>query len=140
MTKDDAANTVAISLAGFLGSFLALARRDDLEPIAKRQAVDKFIEEMIHVLTHGELAVAMDFLIQDGMPVPEGSREGIRPWVTAIISGPGGLKMYHQRELGGSRPSIQQAAEWVLRCLANPRCVGSDTTLEAIKAQRERVS
>lgn len=60
----------------------------------------------------------------------------IKTWVNNIVNGPTGFKVqedreyivYHDREIG--------VAEFVIRCLANPACDGSQQIIDSIIERR----
>lgn len=61
----------------------------------------------------------------------------IAAWCKRVLGDGGGLRSYQKHERGGERPSNQRIAEWVIRCLANPGCEGSEAVLLAILEQRK---
>lgn len=61
----------------------------------------------------------------------------ISHWCRDIIEGVGGLNDFERYEL--AVPNVSErvwAAAWTLRCLANPKCEGSDDVLRAIMDRR----
>ncbi len=63
----------------------------------------------------------------------------INNWVKRIIKGPAGFDVWEDRECVIFHHSREEGiAEFVLRCLANPNCEGSDKVLDAIMQERER--
>jgi hypothetical protein len=63
---------------------------------------------------------------------------GVKAWALRIIEGVGGMNDYDRYEVVvWNVPERIAAAEWVIRCLANPQCEGSEEVLQAIMAQRE---
>jgi hypothetical protein len=57
-----------------------------------------------------------------------------------IINGTGGLHAMEYYEL--AVPTIDRdeaVAAWVIQCLANPNCEGSDYVLEQIQARRAQI-
>lgn len=71
--------------------------------------------------------------------LPDGEYD-IAGWCQLVIEGGGGMNVYEQRELAtwpkGERVG---AAEWTVRCLANPGCDGSAEVLSAIIRNRQQV-
>lgn len=62
----------------------------------------------------------------------------IAKWCRDIIEGPGGMNDYEKYEMAIWNDSERvAAAAWVLRCLANPECKGSQEVLAAILTRRE---
>lgn len=62
----------------------------------------------------------------------------IKAWVRGVIEGRGGMNDYEEREwVVWHVPDRVAAADWVVRCLANPDCEGSAEMLAAIHARRE---
>lgn len=58
-------------------------------------------------------------------------------YVNKIINGPGGYKVMVEREGGDESP--EEVARFVIRCLANIECEGSEEAVEAIAyVRRER--
>lgn len=53
-----------------------------------------------------------------------------------IIDGPTGFKAMLKRQQGTYANRDLAVAEFVIRCLANPRCEGSQDVLDAIAKQR----
>lgn len=139
MTNDEAGNRVMLFLADAWTNFAqANAGREDMTEPMKLEAVSVFLSAIVTELSSGVMGEAMEALIDARKSVPKGSREGIKPWIDAVIDGSGGLKDFHKYELGGTRATTYQTAAWIIRCLANPQCEGSDGILEAIQAERER--
>lgn len=61
----------------------------------------------------------------------------IAAWCKHIIEGQAGMNSYEARELVVWHESERfSAAQWVIRCLANPDCEGSGEVLQAIVEQR----
>ena len=60
----------------------------------------------------------------------------------SIISGTGGLHSYERHEVAFIPDDRRDmaVANWVIRCLANPGCEGSEFVLERIIAKRESLS
>ncbi len=59
----------------------------------------------------------------------------------ACIEGSGGMNDYEYYEfVVWDVPDRVAAAHWILKCLANPACEGSEEALAAIMAHRETVS
>lgn len=63
----------------------------------------------------------------------------ITDWIEEVINGTTGFKTCEQIEFM-SHPNGRciSVAEWVIRCLANPKCKDSDKMLEAINKQRNK--
>lgn len=65
----------------------------------------------------------------------------ISSWVNKIIKSSAGFEQWEDREGVIFHHSREEGiAEFVIRCLANPSCEGSDQVLEAIIKQREKLS
>ena len=65
----------------------------------------------------------------------------INSWVNRVIKGIGGFESWEDHESVMFHNSREEGiAEFVIRCLANPFCEGSDKVLEAIIEQREKLS
>lgn len=67
----------------------------------------------------------------------------IDKWINQVIKGSGGFIVWEDREcivhsLDG-RSREEGVAAFVLRCLANPHCEGSEEVLNAIYKQRQKV-
>lgn len=63
----------------------------------------------------------------------------IPDWINEIVDGPGGMADYERYELVVWHvPDRQAAIGWVLRCLANPSCEGSEKVLAAIQERRQQ--
>ena len=61
----------------------------------------------------------------------------IKLWVKRILGQGGGFASFVRHEGGGiGRADV---AAWVIRCLANPTCEGSQEVLDAIVAHRAEV-
>ena len=61
----------------------------------------------------------------------------IKNWVHDIIDGCGGLHDFEYYEMAVSNlPRDEAVATWVIRCLANPDCEGSDEVMKAILNRR----
>ena len=59
-------------------------------------------------------------------------------WVKDIIEGPQGMNSFQRHEMViWNEPERIAAANWVLRCLANPSCEGSGQMLHAILERRK---
>ncbi len=63
-------------------------------------------------------------------------------WARSIIFGIGGMNDYEDREcVVWNQPERVAAAEWAIRCLANPYCEGSQYVLDQIiDARRKKLS
>ena len=63
----------------------------------------------------------------------------IKEWIDRVINGPSGMNSFEQHELVvwhcGER---EAAANWIIRCLANPQCEGTEDVLHAIMEQRAK--
>jgi hypothetical protein len=71
------------------------------------------------------------------MTQEENKRERITDWCKRIIHGSGGFLNWEDREWIVFHTSREQGiAEFVIRCLANPLCEGSDKVLEKIMKAR----
>lgn len=65
----------------------------------------------------------------------------IRDWVTSIIKGSGGFLMWEDREVVIFHHSREEGiADFVIRCLSNPLCEGSEDVLQAIMQQRNKTT
>lgn len=65
----------------------------------------------------------------------------INSWVNRVIKGIGGFESWEDHEGVIFHTSREEGiAEFVIRCLANPSCEGSDKVIEAIIEQREKLS
>lgn len=61
----------------------------------------------------------------------------ITEWVNQVINGPGGMNEFEAHEMVMWNDTERvSAAIWVLRCLANPACYGSEEVLQAIQERR----
>jgi hypothetical protein len=64
----------------------------------------------------------------------------ITEWCEKVIEGPSGMNAYEEREfVSWFKSDRVAAAEWVIRCLANPKCEGSAEVLEAIMEHRKEL-
>ncbi|MES2788155.1 MAG: hypothetical protein V4719_00940 [Planctomycetota bacterium] len=64
----------------------------------------------------------------------------ISEWITQVIDGPGGMNNYEETEwVVWHTPERHAAAAWIIRCLANPKCKGSDEVLAAIRERRQEI-
>ena len=62
----------------------------------------------------------------------------VADWVKDIIEGPQGMNSFQRHEMvSWGEPERIAAANWVLRCLANPSCEGSGQMLHAILERRK---
>lgn len=62
----------------------------------------------------------------------------ISDWIHEIIDGVGGLHDFEYYEMATPTiPRDEAVAAWVLRCLANVKCEGSDLVLGAIQKRRD---
>ena len=60
-------------------------------------------------------------------------------WCTRLITGPGGLNTYEDREVvAWNVPERVEAVVWTIRCLANIDCEGAGKVLDAIIERRKR--
>lgn len=64
----------------------------------------------------------------------------IPSFITRIVNGPGGFKVQEDREFIVYPDREVGLAGFVVRCLANPQCEGSQEVLDAILARRAKVS
>lgn len=65
----------------------------------------------------------------------------IEKWLGRIIHGTGGFKNCEKYEAMLHHISREYSiAEWVIRCLANPECEGSNEVIEAIIKQRSALT
>jgi len=63
----------------------------------------------------------------------------IAAWIKDCIEGKGGMNAYEDNEcVVWHVPERQAAATWILRCLANPWCEGSEAVLAAILERRPK--
>ena len=61
----------------------------------------------------------------------------IEEWVNKIIFGSGVLHAFEYHEFASCNIDRDEAvARWVIRCLANPKCEGSEEVLTAIVERR----
>lgn len=58
----------------------------------------------------------------------------IRAWIERILGQGGGFASFVRHEGGGTGRA--DVAAWVIRCLANPDCEGSQEVLDAIVERR----
>lgn len=64
----------------------------------------------------------------------------VSDWCQQIIEGVGGMNDYEQYEMViWNQPERIAVADWVVRCLANPRCEGSEEVLQAIQERRSEL-
>jgi hypothetical protein len=61
----------------------------------------------------------------------------LKTWCNSIINGAGGLRAYNKHEHAGMTTQLH-AVEWTIRCLANPKCEGSQEVLDAILEERAK--
>lgn len=65
----------------------------------------------------------------------------IGKWCRRIIEGVGGMNDYEKYEtVIWHVPDRVAVADWTIRCLANPKCEGSQEILEAIIERRKEQS
>ena len=80
---------------------------------------------------------------QDANATPDTPPPGeidIHAWCIQVIEGPGGMRVYEDREVVEWNIPIRHAvAEWVIRCLANPSCDGSAEVIAAIQRRRAKL-
>ncbi len=65
----------------------------------------------------------------------------IRQFSEKIINGPGGLHAYEYHEMAepvGDRDVA--VAVWVIKCLSNPKCEGSEVAIQAILERRNKLA
>lgn len=61
----------------------------------------------------------------------------IRAWIHEIIDGIGGFHDYERYEMPiETMPHDEAVAVWVIKCLGNPKCFGSDDVLQIITDHR----
>ena len=59
-------------------------------------------------------------------------------WIDRIINGVGGFRCWEDHECVIFHTSREEGiAAFVIRCLANPKCEGSEDVLKAIQERRE---
>lgn len=148
MTNDEAGNRVMAFLAEQMTAFLKMTRsmtfKEDAPASTRDVGMATLLNNIASALSSGELGKAMEILIDANRPIPETwsprnpPGTDIKAWLTAILEGTGGLKSFHKYELGGQRSNIHDAASWTVRCLANPKCAGSGTVIQAILDERAR--
>lgn len=62
----------------------------------------------------------------------------IAEWIKRCVEGPAGLLDYEKYEWALRNESDEiTAANWIIRCLANPICKDSEKVLEAIQEHRK---
>jgi hypothetical protein len=65
----------------------------------------------------------------------------IRVWVHGVIDGVGGLHEFEECEIATPNiPRDEAVAIWVLKCLGNTKCEGSQKILNEILKHRREVS
>lgn len=70
------------------------------------------------------------------MRQPDG-QISIAGWIHEMIEGSGGMNDFEAHELViWHEDERVAAARWIIRCLGNPRCAGSDEVLQAIMQRR----
>lgn len=63
----------------------------------------------------------------------------INNWIQKIINGSSGFHVCEEHEIMIHHISREHSiAAWVIRCLANPDCEGSEDVLKAINKQRTK--
>jgi len=59
--------------------------------------------------------------------------EKIEDWIDNVIEGPAGFKSWEEHEFVVHHKSREYSiAAWVIRCLANPECEGSQMVIDSI--------
>ncbi len=71
--------------------------------------------------------------------MPEQEAFDIKKWVDEIVLGPAGFRSFEEHEVVVFDNRDCGLADFVLRCLANPRCEGADKVLAEIARRREDV-
>ena len=67
-----------------------------------------------------------------------GNRKKISTWVHRVIDGPGGLRSFEDHEMAEPTVNRDEAvAAWIIRCLANAKCAGSDYVIDEIIKHRQ---
>jgi hypothetical protein len=63
----------------------------------------------------------------------------IKYWIDDVISRPGGWESWNERELYDSHEKSRDhsVVEFFIRCLANPKCEGSEEVLNLIIEHRK---
>lgn len=70
--------------------------------------------------------------------VSETINDFITSWLVDAINGAGGLRSYQDHEYPVmAHPDDVTVAIWIVRCLGNPRCEGSQEVVDAIIKSRE---
>lgn len=82
-----------------------------------------------------EIGKVRDIIARESPKPTLGEAVDIDAWIDKRLNGTGGLKAY----LRGERPTKAQIARWIIRCLANERCEGSDEVLQAILDERVEI-
>lgn len=126
-----------VFLSAQLAAFLKMSRSLSIktEEEGARAGLTTLISNAVAQLSSGELAQAMEILIEAQKPIPKGDRSSIEGWLLDVIHGAGGLKAYYRKEVR-TRASLDDAGKWIIRCLANPKCNGSGMVVQAILDQR----
>ena len=71
--------------------------------------------------------------------IDEYRASGLGEFVTRCIEGPMGMNSFEEHEMVIWHVSDRvAAADYIIRCLANPDCPGSQDVLNAIHAERRR--
>ena len=64
--------------------------------------------------------------------------DALTAWIDRVINGVGGFKCWEDHEYVIFHTSREEGvAAFVIRCLANPKCEGSEDVLKAIQERRE---
>lgn len=64
----------------------------------------------------------------------------VEKWIKDCIEGPGGLLNFEKYEWAVRNDTDEMvAASWIIRCLANPSCEGSEDVFKAIEERREEM-
>jgi hypothetical protein len=65
----------------------------------------------------------------------------LKKFAESIIEGPGGMNVFGDREMVVFHGSDRvHAAQWAIKCLANPLCEGSEEALAAIIERRKSLA
>jgi hypothetical protein len=64
----------------------------------------------------------------------------MREWIHKIIEGVGGFHDFERYEMAlPNIPRDEAIAGWVIQCLINPKCVGSEEILQEIIRHRQNI-
>ncbi len=76
----------------------------------------------------------------DNMKVEDNNQntDALSAWIDRVINGIGGFKSWEDHEYVIFHTSREEGiAAFVIRCLANPKCEGSEDVLKAIQERRK---